>query len=129
MTLVSINNIEFSIGTKNLFSDVDLTIVSNSRIGLVGANGSGKTTFLRLITGQLEPHRGSIHYRNGLKLAFVEQFLPPELKDKTVFDAVAGVTEGYIDRNSSAYLVEILLERMGIDRSKWGQKLESLSGG
>lgn len=64
MNILTLQNIEKSYGTRLLFKDVNLTIESHHRIGLIGINGTGKTTLLQVLEGIQEPDKGSIE-RNG----------------------------------------------------------------
>jgi ATPase subunit of ABC transporter with duplicated ATPase domains len=74
MSLLVLSGIsfEFSSGTP-VFKDVSLSIHPGDRIGLVGANGAGKTTFLHLLTDERQPSHGSISRRRGLHVAISEQ--------------------------------------------------------
>lgn len=64
MNVISLQNIEKSYGTRLLFTDVSITFTNQKRLGLVGINGTGKSTFLKILTGQMESDKGSIE-RNG----------------------------------------------------------------
>ena len=64
MNVISLQNIEKSYGTRLLFTDVSITFTNQKRLGLVGINGTGKSTFLKILTGQMEADKGSIK-RNG----------------------------------------------------------------
>lgn len=64
MNILTLQNIEKSYGTRLLFKNVNLTIASHHRIGLIGVNGTGKTTLLQVLEGTQEPDKGSIE-RNG----------------------------------------------------------------
>lgn len=64
MNVVSLQNVEKSYGTRLLFKEVNLTLTDSERVGLIGVNGTGKSTFLQLIAGLSEPDKGVIE-RNG----------------------------------------------------------------
>ena len=64
MNVISLQNIEKSYGTRLLFTEVSITFTNQKRLGLVGINGTGKSTFLKILTGQMEADKGSIE-RNG----------------------------------------------------------------
>jgi len=64
MNVICLQNIEKSYGTRLLFTDVSITFTNQKRLGLVGINGTGKSTFLKILTGQMECDKGTIE-RNG----------------------------------------------------------------
>jgi ATP-binding cassette subfamily F protein 3 len=85
MTLVSLNNISKSYGGKLVLNGITWAIEEGRRIGLLGANGVGKTTLFRIINGELEIDKGSIIRSKNLKIGFLRQEC--ELADDlTVFD-------------------------------------------
>lgn len=73
MNALSVYNVSKSVKDENLFSNVSFGLEAGEHIGIIGKNGTGKTTFLKLIAGQLEPDEGSITKNNSLRLAFLEQ--------------------------------------------------------
>ena len=76
MAELGFHAVSFSYGAKPLLDDVDLQIEAGERIGLIGRNGTGKSTLLKLLLGQLEPEKGNISRRNGLRVAGLEQEVP-----------------------------------------------------
>ena len=58
--MISANNITLRIGKKALFEDVNIKFTEGNCYGLIGANGAGKSTFLKILSGQLEPTNGDI---------------------------------------------------------------------
>ena len=73
MNALSVYNVTKSVKDENLFSNVSFGLDAGEHIGIIGKNGTGKTTFLKLIAGQLEPDEGSITKNNSCRLAFLEQ--------------------------------------------------------
>ena len=71
--MIGINNITFFISNRCLFSGIRFQVNPGDRIGLVGANGVGKTTLLRMLTGRLTPEEGSIDIERGTHIGFLEQ--------------------------------------------------------
>jgi len=71
--LVELEDVSLSFGAKKIVSGLDLLIANGSRIGLVGPNGSGKTSLLRLLTGELEPQSGSIRKAASLRIVYFSQ--------------------------------------------------------
>ena len=58
--MISANNITLRVGKKALFEDVNIKFTEGNCYGLIGANGAGKSTFLKILSGQLEPTKGDI---------------------------------------------------------------------
>lgn len=73
MSLLSVNNVTKSFGPDTLFTGVSMRLEWRQKLGLVGRNGAGKTTFLRLLTGQQEPDSGMIHYERGIRAGYLKQ--------------------------------------------------------
>src|SRR5699024_676263 len=71
--MLMIDNIEKSYGEKQLFKNLNLTITEDARIGLVGVNGTGKSTLLQVIAGVEKPDSGVIHYPKGYRIAYLKQ--------------------------------------------------------
>lgn len=71
--LVVAKGVGKSLGGRQLFKDVNLFLSPGMKLGVLGANGSGKTTFLRLLAGQLEPDEGQIVQAEGLRIVMFEQ--------------------------------------------------------
>ncbi len=71
--MISANNITLRVGKKALFEDVNIKFTEGNCYGLIGANGAGKSTFLRILSGQLEPTRGDVAVTPGQRLSFLQQ--------------------------------------------------------
>ncbi len=78
MTTIHIRNLGITLG-KPLFSNLTLAIGAGDRIGLVAANGRGKSTLLRCLSGAIEPSEGDVTRSRGLTIGHVEQDVPPAL--------------------------------------------------
>ena len=71
--MISANNITLRVGKKALFEDVNIKFTEGHCYGLIGANGAGKSTFLKILSGQLEPTKGDIVITPGQRLSFLQQ--------------------------------------------------------
>jgi len=88
MTLISIGSAFVEFGASEIFRDVSVTIGEQDRWAVVGRNGTGKTTLVRLLTGDLQPTRGAVARMPGLRVALMDQHRRfPE--DQTLWEIVA----------------------------------------
>ncbi len=71
--MIAANNITLRVGKKALFEDVNIKFTEGNCYGLIGANGAGKSTFLRILSGQLEPTKGDVVITPGQRLSFLQQ--------------------------------------------------------
>ncbi|MFA9378585.1 MAG: ABC-F family ATP-binding cassette domain-containing protein [Lachnotalea sp.] len=71
--MISANNVTLRIGKKALFEEVNIKFTGGNCYGLIGANGAGKSTFLKILSGQLEPTQGDIVITSGERLSFLQQ--------------------------------------------------------
>src|SRR3954453_13283199 len=89
MTQIAVSGASVDFGATTLFSDITFTIAAGERWGVVGRNGTGKTTLFRLLTAELQPTRGALARQPGLRISLLEQHR--EFGDSvTVWEAAAG---------------------------------------
>ena len=91
MNVISLQNIEKSYGTRLLFKEVSMTFTTEQRLGLVGINGTGKSTFLKILAGQMEADKGTIERNGKASIHYLAQ--APD------FDAEATLLEAVLDGN------------------------------
>ena len=89
MTLLRFDDVSLEFGDTPLLTHADFTLEPGERVCLIGRNGAGKTSLLRLITGQVQPDSGDIECKSGLRISQLEQNLPEET-DATVREIVTG---------------------------------------
>ena len=85
--MVKVQNLKKAYGSRVLFEDVNLSLDKGKRYGLIGANGAGKSTFLKILAGLEEPTEGEVIIENGLKVGVLGQN-QYAFEDFTIFDAV-----------------------------------------
>jgi len=93
--MLSFKNLELILGGKILFSNVSLIIQRDQRVGLVGANGSGKTSLFKIITGDIEVDETSLSYSSKLRISYLEQEVPAT--DEIAIDYVLSGDQKLID--------------------------------
>ena len=71
--MLSVNNLSLQFGKRVLFDDVNAKFVNGNCYGVIGANGSGKSTFLKILTGTQDPTTGHVHLEPGKRMAFLKQ--------------------------------------------------------
>jgi ATP-binding cassette subfamily F protein 3 len=89
VTQLAFSGVGVDFGAVTLFSNISFTVAARERWGIVGRNGTGKTTLFRLLTGDLSPTRGSISRQPGLRVSLLEQHRDFGAA-ATVWEAAAG---------------------------------------
>ena len=87
MNVISLQNIEKSYGTRLLFKEVSMTFTTEKRLGLVGINGTGKSTFLKILAGQMEADKGTIERNGKASIHYLAQ-TPDFDAESTLLEAV-----------------------------------------
>jgi len=88
MAFINLRNISLAFGGPALFKDISLRISKGERICLLGRNGTGKSTLLKVISGELPPDSGVIDRQQGLRVARLEQDIPRDLQG-TIYESIA----------------------------------------
>lgn len=88
MSLVRLDKVSLNFGTHIVLDNVDFMLKKGSRIGLLGRNGVGKTTLMKVIAGSVAPDGGERWVRSGVEITWLEQSLP-DADEQTVYDMVA----------------------------------------
>ena len=127
MALISLKDIGF-VGAYPLFSNLDLTVSKGDRIGLVAANGRGKSTLLRIIAGESDATRGEITTARGLRVGLAPQAAPEEILDLTVHEAVLAALDAEAAETES-WRVDVALDDLDVPRDLRHLRIGALSGG
>jgi ATP-binding cassette subfamily F protein uup len=125
--LLSCSAIRKSYGTRVLFENLSLTLSDGDRTGLIGPNGTGKTSLLEILAGNDVPDSGDRAVRKHTRLAYVPQdslFAPEDTVASVLEAALAGV---YLEEREKAIRIEMMLRRAGFEDST--ARAAALSGG
>lgn len=93
MLLFRLNNLSLAFGDQPLLDQVNLTIHKGERIGILGQNGAGKSTFMKVLMGQIVPDSGELWRAESIKVAYLDQSLPAQ-DEQTIYDYIANGLEG-----------------------------------
>jgi len=153
--MLSFNNLELVLGGKTLFDDVSLTIHHHQKVGLIGANGTGKTSLFKVIKKEIEVDQSSVSYPNDLRISYLAQEVPAsdeialqyvlsgdyrlleiqheiELAEKEEkFEILAELYETYsaLDGYSANSKAEQLMVGLGFKSEDFNKPLKDFSGG
>ena len=125
MILVDLDAVTMTRPGRALFADLSLTVSSGDRIGIVGLNGTGKSTLLGVAAGSIEPESGVVRRGRDVRVAVLDQ--NPDLGSGTVLDAVVASMGPAAD--GGAWEAEAVLDRLGIGADLRSAPVERLSGG
>lgn len=128
--MISASNVTYRVGKKALFEDVNIKFTEGNCYGLIGANGAGKSTFLKILSGQLEPTKGDIVITPGQRLSVLEQdhF---KYDDRVVLDTVIMGNERLYEimkEKEAIYAKEDFTEEDGIKASELEGEFATMNG-
>ncbi|HLS37811.1 MAG TPA: ABC-F family ATP-binding cassette domain-containing protein [Sphingobacterium bovisgrunnientis] len=112
--MISINNLTFEIGSRALYDEASWHIKPGDKVGLIGANGTGKSTLLRLIVGQYKPTSGTISMAKDLKIGYLNQDLLSYHSEKSILHVAM---EAFERQNQLHTEIENLLKKLETDYS------------
>jgi ATP-binding cassette subfamily F protein 3 len=112
--MISINNLTFEIGSRALYDDANWHIKPGDKVGLIGANGTGKSTLLKIIVGEYTPTSGTISMAKDLKLGYLNQDLLSYHSEKSILHVAM---EAFSRQNQLHAEIETLLKKLETDYS------------
>jgi ATPase subunit of ABC transporter with duplicated ATPase domains len=128
--MISTNGISLSYGDRVLFQDVNIKFLSGNCYGLIGANGAGKSTFLKILSGTLQPDRGEVAVASGMRVAGLKQ----NQFEFDEFEVLETVLQGHqelfrvLKEKSLLYAKEDFSESDGIRAAELEEKFAALNG-
>ena len=132
MALISLQDVSIRFGGPRLLEEINLQIESGEWVGLLGRNGMGKSTLLKLISGELAPHSGTIAWQQNIRVAYLPQEVPQGLSGRVrdiIESGLEAVTSGTLDdehRWQRQHQVEKIISRIELDPEA---RFEVLSAG
>ena len=128
--MISANNVSLRLGKRALFEDVNIKFTEGNCYGLIGANGAGKSTFLKILTGELEPTSGDVVITPGQRLSFLKQdhF---QYDEYTVLDTVIMGNQRLYDvskEKDAIYMKEDFTDEDGIRASELEAEFAEMDG-
>jgi len=127
MSLIALNGLSM-IRTASLFNGLDLSIAKGDRLGIVAANGRGKSSLLRILANEEEPTTGIVRRMRGLVTALAPQDPPERLLSLTFHDAVRDALGPEV-AEAEAWRVDVLLDDLSVDGALRNRPVRTLSGG
>ncbi|MFD3157832.1 ABC-F family ATP-binding cassette domain-containing protein [Haloimpatiens sp. FM7330] len=104
MSILTVKNVSHGFGDRAIFEDVSFRLLKGEHVGLIGANGEGKSTFMNIITGKLMPDEGKVQWSNRVRVGYMDQHAELQ-KGNTIRDILRGAFK---------YLFDLEEEMMGI---------------
>jgi ATP-binding cassette subfamily F protein uup len=125
--LAEFDNVAYGYDGQTLFKDLNLVITAGTRVGLVGPNGSGKTTMLRLLRGELEPQSGKVKRADGLRIVYFDQNRPLD-PDLSLRRALAPDSDSVVYQGRTIHVAS-WASRFLFPNEQLNQPVSRLSGG
>jgi ATPase subunit of ABC transporter with duplicated ATPase domains len=127
MAQISLKSVGVSLNAP-LFANLTVVVGPGDRLGLVAANGRGKSTLLRCLAGEMEPTSGDITRSRGMRVGYVRQEAPAALLQLTFTEAVAAALDPH-QRDDEGWRVDIILDDLAVPENLRTRKVAELSGG
>lgn len=127
MALISLNNVAVTLGVP-LFSKLNVNVNSGDRVGIVAANGRGKSTLLNCISGRVDPTTGDVTRARGLSIGYVEQNVSAGLLPLSFHAAVLQAVSPE-QADGEAWRVDVVLDELDVPQPLRRRSLVDLSGG
>ncbi len=128
--MLKVNNLGISFNAKSLFQDVNLEFKDDNCYGIIGANGAGKSTFLRILSGELDSTKGDVILGKGERLSVLKQN-HNEFNDYTVIDTVImgnSVLYNIMKEKDALYMKEDFSDEDGIRVGELEEKFANMNG-
>ncbi|HEX8279751.1 MAG TPA: ABC-F family ATP-binding cassette domain-containing protein [Chthoniobacterales bacterium] len=126
--VIELRDVAVEVGGRRLFDHLDLNLAAGERVGIVGRNGLGKSSLLKVILGQLEPARGAVEIGTRTEINYVDQNRLLLDEEKTVWDEVSDGSEA-VKLGEESITLRGYLRRFLFTDDRINTKISQLSGG
>jgi ATP-binding cassette subfamily F protein uup len=126
--LIVANNVTKSLSGRQLFKGIDLTLSPGTRLGIVGKNGTGKTTLLKILSGSIKQDMGTIKYAENLKLVYFDQHRE-RIPSKVTLKEALSPNGDFVDYHGQSIHVNGWAQRFLFETDRLTLPVEKLSGG
>lgn len=116
MSILNVENLSHGFGDRTIFTNVSFRLLKGEHIGLVGANGEGKSTFMNIITGKLMPDEGKVEWAKNVRVGYLDQHTALQ-KGMTIRDVLASAFDFLYEMESR--MNEICDKMVRLLRQNW----------
>ena len=109
MSVLLVKDMNHGFGDRAIFEDVSFRLLKGEHVGLIGANGEGKSTFMNIVTGKLQPDEGKVEWSNNVRVGYMDQHVALT-KGQSIRDALRGAFQYLFDMETE---MNLLYEKMG----------------
>lgn len=128
-TYLTAQSLTLNYTSTPLFNDLSFTLNRGDKVGLVGHNGCGKSSLIKLLAAQNEPSSGHIAKAKHCLMSYVEQYIPESLRIKSVLDALASCYSTSSNSETERWRAELLLAELGFTEADFQMPVANCSGG
>ena len=125
---VELHHISKNFGEKKILDDFSYIVLRNQRLGIIGPNGCGKSTLIKIIDGMIQPDAGEVEIGETIRIGYFAQEVPDMDTNQRVIDYIRDVAE-YISTRDGKITASMMLERFLFDSSMQYAPIAKLSGG
>ena len=125
---IELHHISKSFGEKKILDDFNYIVLRNQRLGIIGPNGCGKSTLIKIIDGMIQPDAGEVEIGETIRIGYFAQEVPDMDTNQRVIDYIRDVAE-YIPTRDGKISATMMLERFLFDSAMQYAPIAKLSGG
>lgn len=128
-TYLTAQSLTLNYTSTPLFDDLTFTLKRGDKVGLIGHNGCGKSSLIKLLAGQNEPSSGHIAKANHCLMSYVEQHIPESLRARSILDTLVSSYSNSANIDTESWRAELLLTELGFAEVDFQMPVSNCSGG